>query len=237
MRMRQIHRLLGVVLCVPTLLWGLSGALLAWKNWAPDPVPPPPLRPPPIERPFRIDVTQALSALGQDAQPQSVSWEHLAGAPYYLIRPATGAPLLVNGETGQRLAGVDAEQAAAIAAAEAPDTIVVGSELQTVPSLVYLSGMELPVHRVALADGGSVFVSPRTGRVYFRADRLTWLIRFAFYGLHVWKWSSTPGQAHSYLFLLALALALVAGSLSGLVLLFRPARKRQPERFIPLVRG
>jgi len=113
-----------------------------------------------------------------------------------------------------------------IAAEEAPAGVTVRScTLQEQPSLVYLSGMELPVYRVALSDASDVYVSPTTGEAYFRAGRTARLIRFAFYRLHVWKWSSGEGPYRSYLVLGAMALVLILSSLSGIWLWLSSLRR------------
>lgn len=227
MRPRRLHRLLGLLICVPSLLWGLSGALLAWKNWAREPDSPPAAVSP--ERPFRIEVSAALAtaAAGHAEAPLAVEWRHVLGAPRYLVRYAKPPTVvLIDGETGKIAPAIDEDSARKIAAEAAPAGITVADcELQTQPSLVYLDDFELPVYRIGLSDRSNVYLSPRTGEVFFRAPRLAWLIRFAFYKLHVWKLSSSPGQAHSYLVLLAMALVLATSSLTGLWLLLQPGRR------------
>jgi hypothetical protein len=153
--------------------------------------------------------------------PSSVKWHYLAGAPYYAIQyEGASAVVLINGETGQQLPRVDEDLARRIAAEAAPPgTRVVGCKLQREPSLVYLAGDELPVYRVALSDASDVYISPTSGQVFYHADRLTWAIRFAFYGLHVWKWSGGAGPHASYLLLLGMALLLCLSSITGLLLL------------------
>lgn len=230
MRLRRVHRLLGLLICVPSLLWGLSGAILAWKNWASAPEPPPATPSPP--RPFKLDVSAAIATAGagRSEPPQAVEWRHLLGAPRYVIRYAGAPPVLIDGESGQPIAGIDEASARKLAAEVAPAGITVADcELQRTPSLVYLEDFELPVYRVGLSDRSNVYLSPRTGEVFFSAPRLAWLIRFAFYKLHVWKWSSGSGQAHSYLLLLAMAGVLFASSATGLWLVlsgWRPLGRR-----------
>lgn len=234
MQLRRLHRLLGLLICVPSLLWGISGALLAWKNWASEPEPPAAAASTP--RPFKVDVGAALAtaAVGHSEPPQAVEWRHVLGAPRYLIRYAAPPAILVDGESGQLIAGIDEASARKIAAEAAPAGITVADcELQTAPSLVYLDDFELPVYRVGLSDRSNVYLSPRTGEVFFRAPRLAWLIRFAFYKLHVWKWSGGAGRAHSYLLLLAMALVLAASSATGLWLLVRPLRRAENRQKLP----
>jgi hypothetical protein len=101
---------------------------------------------------------------------------------------------------------------------------------------MYLRDMELPVFRVALSDHSDVYVSPTTGEAFFRADRVAWAIRFAFYGLHVWKWSSGPGPHLSYLVLCAMALILCITSVAGLWLWLGP-QARRPRRVLLVAAG
>jgi hypothetical protein len=58
---------------------------------------------------------------------------------------------------------------------------------------------------------------------------MQWAIRFAFYGLHVWKWSSAPGPHYSYWVLLFMALGLCVSGASGIWLNLRlllPSRRK-----------
>lgn len=239
MQLRRVHKLVGIVIFLPTLLWGLSGAFLAWKNWDRDAAPP---RKNPQEiakRPFRVELDKALAATGQPkaAAPRAIEWRHLADAPYFVIRYAGAPPLLIDGETGEKRSEISEELARRIAAAEAPpDVRITGCALQTTPSLVYLQGMPLPVYRVSLSDGSDVYVAPTSGEVQFRAPRLAWFIRFAYFGMHVWKWSSGPGPHYSYLFLLVMALVQCVGSVSGLWLWLKAsesASRRRAKRDTP----
>ena len=226
MRMRGVHRLLGVVLFVPTLLWGLSGAFLAWKNWVSNrPEASAENRAKPALRPFRVDVPRALAATGKpnDAPLRSIEWRHLAEDPYFVIQYEDAPqPMLISGESGAVLSGVPLELALRIAARNAPKGLrVTGCVLQEKPSLIYLPGMELPVYRAALSDGSEMYLSPTSGELFFHVPRLAWAIRFAFYILHVWQFSQGPGPHYSYLVLLVMALLLSASGVSGLVLWLR----------------
>lgn len=238
MRLRRLHRLLGLLLALPCVLWGLSGMILAWKNWARDTAPPP--APPPrmqaAARPFRVPVAAALAATLRPEPPRAVEWRHVLGAPRYLIRYAAApAPLLVDGESGLLLTGtpaIDAALAGRIAEAEAPaDTTVARVVLQTQPTLYYPRGFELPIYRVTLSSGDDIYVSPTTGDALPRVDGRFRLIRLAFYGLHVWRF--VPGEAPyaSYLVLMTAAGGLVLLGTTGGLLALRVARgRRRPGR-------
>jgi hypothetical protein len=208
----------------------MSGALLAWKNWA-SPRPPGPTQAIP-QRPFRVPIEVALKALGRSDTPDQVEWRHVAGAPRYVARFAQ-APVLqmVDGEGGQALAPPTADEQLArqIAQAEAPPGVAVtGCTLQGTGSLVYPAWNELPAFRVALENGDDVYVSPTTGEVLAHVDMRFRAIRVAFYGLHVWRWG--PGRTPaSYLLLMGMGLVLALAGATGLSLGLRslwPARKR-----------
>jgi hypothetical protein len=98
--------------------------------------------------------------------------------------------------------------------------------VQREPSLLLFAGAELPLFRVALSDGSDVYISPTSGEVVMRGSRLLWAIRFAFYRLHVWKWSDAPGPHRSYWLLGLMAGLLVLSSGSGLIVALRLARRR-----------
>ena len=220
MSLRRWHRLIGLVVGLPCLLWGLSGALLAWKNWAGPR--PPGLTQAALLRPFRAPIEQALQALGRSDTPVRVEWRHVAGAPRYLVHFAV-PPLLqvVDGEGGQVLAlpTVDEPLARRIAQLDAPPGVpVTGCVVQTTGSLVYPAWNELPAYRAALANGDDVYVSPTTGEVLGHVDARFRLIRVAFYGLHVWKFSSATEAPASYLLLLGMGLILAAAGATGLYL-------------------
>lgn len=228
--LRRWHRLIGLVIGLPCLLWGLSGALLAWKNWAgPRPSG---LTQASLQRPFSVPIGTALQALGRRELPTQVEWRHVAGAPRYVARFAQ-PPLVqvVDGESGQALAlpTVDEHLARQIGQAEAaPGVQVTGCVLQATGSLVYPAWNELPVFRVTLGNGDDVYVAPSTGAVLGHVDMRFRAIRVAFYGLHVWRFGDTP-DGPSYLFLLVMGLVLAAAGATGLTLGLRglwPARRR-----------
>lgn len=218
MNLRRWHRLIGLVVGLPCLLWGLSGALLAWKNWAGSP--PPGLTQGGPARPFRVPIEQALGALGRPETPTQVEWRHVAGAPRYVVRFAA-PPLVqvVDGESGQRLPlpSVDAELARQIALRDAPPGVGVrGCALQTAGSLIFPSWNELPALRVTLNNGDDVYISPTTGEILAHVDPMFRAIRVAFYGLHVWKIVPATEAPVSYLILLGMGLVLAAAGATGL---------------------
>lgn len=231
MTLRRWHRLLGLIICLPCLLWGVSGGLLAWKNWARERTPPPApsAAPAAAPRPFTIPVERALAATGRTDRPSAVLWRHLAGAPHYLVRfSSPPREVLVHGETGAVLPQQPVDEALARSIAEAdgpPGARVQAVQRQLTGTLVYPEWNELPVWRLTLDNGDDVYVSPSTGEVRQHADTFFRLVRISFYGLHVWKWSNKPGPATSYLILLGMSALLVFSAATGLFLLLRPRRR------------
>lgn len=234
MGMRKWHRLLGLLVAVPCLLWSLSGGLLAWKNWA-RPTRDTVAKPQQPKRAFQVSVDQTLKMLGRPEQPQSVSWIHVVGLPRLLVR-FEQAPqvLLVDGESGQLAAPVDVVLATQIAEQEAPVGVVVASaQLQTQPTLVYPAFMELPAFRIGLSSGDDVYVSPKTGEVLAHVDTLFRIIRVAFFGLHIWKFSSAGTHAPSFLLLMVMAGVLFCSATTGLWVLLRRGRARGRSKPAP----
>ena len=231
MTARKLHKFLALAVCLPCLLWGLSGSFLAWKNWARDTRKPPARKPPPIDQPHLASLPQVLALLATQGRsdPQRLEWTHTVGAPRYIVHFASPpTPVLIDGESGQIIPGIERDEAVRIADAAAPQgTRALSATLQSQPSLVYLADFELPAYRVAISDGSDIYISPRTGEVIIRAERIHWFIRAAYFGLHVWRFSLGPGPYYSYLLLLAAGLLLVAASLSGLYLAFAPRGKRR----------
>lgn len=230
MTLRRWHRLLGLIICVPCLLWGISGALLAWKNYASE-------KEQPGRRvaatlvPFTVPVERALGAAGRGDTPTQVRWHRIAGAPYYLIRyEAAPRTVLVHGQTAAVLGGspaVDEALARAVAQQDTEDGSVATVRSvywQTAGTLVYPEWGELPVWRVTLGNGDDVYVSPGSGQVLQHVDWFFRVIRVSFYGLHVWKLSPGPG---SYLFLMGMGVLLIFGALSGIWMVVFGGRRRR----------
>ena len=179
----------------------------------------------PVEQPHRADLPQVLALLATQGRsdPQRQSGRTPSAPPLHraLCQPAD--PLLIDGDSGQIIPGIERDEALRIADAAAPQgTRALSATLQSQPSLVYLADFELPAYRVAISDGSDIYISPRTGEVIIRAERIHWFIRAAYFGLHVWRFSLGPGPYYSYLLLLAAGLLLVVASLSGLYLAFAP---------------
>ncbi len=218
MHLRRWHRLIGLLVGLPCLLWGLSGALLAWKNWARS-KPPGPTQAGPL-RPFTVPVEQVLRTLGRAEPPTQVEWRHVAGAPRYVVRFAAPPVIqVVDGESGQPLPlpSVDMQLARQAALWDAPPGVGIKScALQTAGSLVYPAWNELPALRITLDNGDDVYVSPSTGEILAHVDTMFRAIRIAFYGLHVWKFSPAVQAPLSYLVLLLMGLVLAAAGATGL---------------------
>src|SRR5262249_36980748 len=94
--LRRWHRLLGLILGLPFLLWGASGALLAWKHWTPRQPPGDAARVAGERTPFVIPVEQALQAARPGGEaPEAVEWRWLLSRPRYELRYAAPPRLVV----------------------------------------------------------------------------------------------------------------------------------------------
>jgi hypothetical protein len=230
MTARRWHRLIGLLICLPCLLWSSSGAVLAWKNWARSQKPPArePSPAPLEDKPFRVPIERALAAIGRSETPAAVEWIRLAGAPHYRVRYASPPrSVLVDGTTGElrkQEPPIPEALASSIAQGDAPPGVAVRSVVwHTAGTMVYPDRNELPVWRATLDNGDDVYVSPTTGEIHQHTDTLVRVIRVSFYGLHVWKWGSSQ---QSYLFLMVMSLLLSCGAMTGLWLALRPRRSR-----------
>lgn len=230
MTARRWHRLIGLLICLPCLLWGSSGAVLAWKNWARTQKPPARASAPARaeEKPFSVPIERALAATGRGETPVAVEWLRLAGAPHYLVRyAAPPRSVLVDATTGEprrQEPPIPEALASRIAQEDAPPGAAVRSVVwHTEGTMVYPDRNELPVWRATLDNGDDVYVSPTTGEIHQHTDTMARVIRVSFYGLHVWKWGSSQ---QSYLFLMVMSCLLAIGASTGLWLALRPRRSR-----------
>jgi uncharacterized iron-regulated membrane protein len=223
--LRRWHRLFGILLGVPCLLWGISGAFLSWKNYATLSRPGNPQAVTGERTPFTIGVQQALAATGQDGPPQSVEWRWLLGSPRYVVHYADGPAVLIDGRSGELVPKVDEALARRIAQADAPSGVrVLGCALQERATLIYRPWEEFPAYRLPLSNGDEVYVSPRTGEVLAHVDGMYRLIRGSFVILHTLDLSTAPGRHASYLLLALLGLGLLFLSVTGLLLAYRTYR-------------
>lgn len=219
--LRRWHRRLGLLLFLPCLAWGLSGAILAWKNWARP-------RPPDLaavtgrRTPFALPPEEALRLAG--GQPRALRWTWLLATPRYVVEYDDAPPVRIDGLRPLRLPPVDETLARRIAEAAAGTDRVRGcAQLRDGVWLLRHGPEEGPLWRCDLDGGDAVYVDE--GGEVVRVGALYRLIRFAFLGLHTWDLSTGTGAHASYLFLLAAALCLVALCLSGLAL-WLPRRRR-----------
>src|ERR1700737_4944562 len=114
--LRRWHRRLGLLVGLPCLLWGLSGAVLAWKNWTT-------LEPPDnraavagAHTPFAVGPQAALQVAAAELHapgpPAELRWTWLLGQPRYEVRYRDPPALvLVDGLAARRLPPVDEELA------------------------------------------------------------------------------------------------------------------------------
>lgn len=226
-RLRRWHRMLGLLVGLPCLLWGTSGAILAWKHYAN-------LRPPGNpeavageKTPFTLPIEQALRLGGHQDPPQAVEWRWLLSRPQYVLHYASEpSTVVVDGQRPQAFPVVDEAMARRIAQADAPPGVsVTGCRMQTGQTLVYRG--DLPAYRLALSNGDEVYVSPLTGEVQAHVDNIYRVIRVAYFALHIWDVSHRPGRHPSFVLLGLCALGLVCLGLSGLWLGLSPLWPRR----------
>jgi hypothetical protein len=218
MPLRRWHRRIGLLVGIPCLLWGLSGAVLAWKHLAALSPPGDPTRVAGAHTPFSVPVDQAVRAAGRSGPPMEVRWRWLLSRPRYEIRYFTPPQVVViDGLTGKAAPPLDCALARQVAEADggvpARDCTLI-----TAHTLIYRPDREVPAFRVALDNGHDVYVSPTTGQLLAHVDLLYRLFRVAFFGLHMWDLSVAPGRHLSFGLLLAMALLLLAMGVTGLYL-------------------
>lgn len=211
---------------VPCLLWGSSGAVLAWKHWTTRAPPgnPAAVAGGPGRAPFVVDPAQAVRATGHGGVPVALRWTWLLGAPRYEVQ-FDDALLVIDGRIPVLVAPADEALSRRVALADAPAGVhVVAVAQQERPTLVFRPRRPLaqePAYRVTLSNGDDVYVSRTTGQVQAHVDDVYRLLRVSFFALHMWDLSPTrrdePRRA-SFLLLMGMATALLLLGASGLLL-------------------
>ena len=200
-----IHRWLGVLLCAFFAMWFVSGVVMMYVGY-PKLTPAerlehlPPLRTAPVA----LGPAQALAAAGlvgplQDLRLAVAS----AGRPVYLATPVQDAPaagrknarmarpatVVIDAETGARLAGVDTAHALASAAAYAGAGVALAYEGPLdEDAFTHSRALDAhrPLHRVRLddAEGTLLYISGTTGEVVRDAPRTERLWNYAGAWIH-----------------------------------------------------
>jgi hypothetical protein len=169
------HRWLGIGVCLLFVLWFASGLVMSYVGY-------------PQEQPtrryqslqaldwnqVRLDPNGLLSYLGLQRYPRELRLEMLLGRPVYRVVDWDGSRTCVAAYSGERVGGVDQEQALAIAQTYANARGHVQATIQrdqwTVPERF---NTLRPLHRVAIDDAAAteVYVSARTGEVVLSTTR------------------------------------------------------------------
>lgn len=220
------HRLLGLALSLPVLLWMGTGVLFHVKHryaeaYEPLAVP----RPPASWTGARLAPAEALAAGGLDAHGPLALLQHPSGRPAYVGLRAGGEAAAVDAASGAALglADVDTARAWALAGVGASahaaryGSLLPGAPRGTVHASALLGGRELPAYAFAFSGGKQVTVDRLTGELA-QTGALNDFID-ATYRVHYLQW--TPWRAVN-LALLALAVpAMLLLAASGLWLALR----------------
>ncbi len=227
-RLRGAHRVAGLFLAGPLLLWIATGLLfLARPGWdaAYEALSAPPPGPLPWER--VVFSPAMLKARGLLDPGPVVLAPHPSGLVAFYGRRG-GLPAAVDGTSGEPipLAGEDAARATAAAAVDASrhaaryGPLLARAEATTHRSA--LTGSDDPAFRFRTAGGHRLLVDRVTGEVSQESalrDRIELLYR-----IHYLQW--TPWRPVNTALVVAAAFAVLAASASGLLLLSRPGPPR-----------
>ncbi len=189
------HRWLGVVLCVPIVLWFVSGAILLF-------VPYPQLQESerlagaaPLDlSQVRLGADAASAAAGMGQPPASARLGALEGRPVWRLRGPQGEVVVVDAVDGVAVAPLDATRAVAVGrafqqrAVGGDDAVrhlgVVERDQWTVNGL---RGLAPPLHRIGVADGRVLYVSQQAADV----------VRDASWNERTWGW---PGAVLHWIY-------------------------------------
>ena len=169
------HRWLGIGVCLLFVLWFVSGLVMSYVGY-------------PEAQPARryqalqplewsqvgLDPSRLLSYLGLQRYPRELRLEMLLGDPVYRVIDWDGSRTTVSALSGERVEGVDKEQALTIAQAYANAhghvQATVERDQWTVPERFKTLR---PLHRIAIDDAAAteVYVSARNGEVVLSTTR------------------------------------------------------------------
>jgi hypothetical protein len=169
------HRWLGIGVCLLFVLWFASGLVMSHVGY---PQAQPARRYQALEpldwKQVRLDPDALLSSLGLQRYPSELRLEMLLGVPVYRVIDWDGSRTTVSARSGERVAGVDQEQALAIAQeyADARGHLqaTIERDQWTVPER--FKSLR-PLHWIAIddAEATEVYVSARSGEVVLSTTR------------------------------------------------------------------
>ncbi|MCU0868979.1 MAG: PepSY domain-containing protein [Burkholderiales bacterium] len=116
-----LHRWLGIAVCVPMLLWFVSGVVMMYVGYPKLSTAERMERLPALEpQRVRVDLAAALAAAALDAPPKSVRLTSVGGQPRWIFEVDKARVLAVDATTGRRIATVTSVDAVAAVEAFAP---------------------------------------------------------------------------------------------------------------------
>lgn len=217
-RWRRGHRLLGVVVWGPVLMFSVSGLLHLWVR---SPV----LEPPAL--PMTGPAVHQLQSAPMPAARDQFSLVPLADGSAWWRERAGEQVSYWHARNGERLDGDEALRVRELAAARAG---LAAADWQGVEPLhrftdeYGFANKRLPVWRLQAPDGERWFVEAATGRIAARVAPLAVLEGRSFSLLHKWQFLDPLGRALRDGLMVLIALLIVGLSAIGLRLRFRADR-------------
>lgn len=216
--LRALHRWLGLLVVLQLLAWVAGGLTMALLDI--DRVRGAHLAAPAVPADLRgagalVAVDEVLA--GVDQPVHGLSLQSLLGRPVWRLNTAAGS-LLLDAADGARLDPLDRRTAVAIARADFTGQAgPVQAHWISEPN-TEIRGRELPLWRVDMGDelATSIYVSPRTGEVVARRNRL-WRVFDFVWMLHIMDYRQREDFNHPLL--VATAATALAFVLTGLAML------------------
>ena len=218
--MRKLHRVLGLVLLAPFLLWTATGLLFLLKpGWGPAYELLDPFETSTLNLAAVLTPTEALRLAGLKDNPERVELGQTALGPVYRVR-FRSASSLIDARSGRVVSPLTEEEARAIAASAASRAIAPERY-----GAVLGSSTVGPAVEVRFAGGAVVTIDQTSLSVSQRGpdtDRID-----ALYRVHYLQWTGHPTVDRA-LAIFAIGATWVL-AIVGALLLRRPARRQSAE--------
>lgn len=222
-RIRQIHRLLGLLVFIQLLFWVGGGLTMAYLNLdevrgahrsaSPDPVD---LR----QTEPLYPIASVLAVIEQSVH--AVQLGSVAGQPVYRLKLEDGWRL-IDAVSGQRLSPIDGDRALAVARADYTGDLLDAKPVWVSETHYEVRGRDLPLWRIDTGDDldTRLYISPDSGEVVARRNRL-WRIFDFVWMLHIMDYDQRSNFNHPLLIGFAFTtLLFVFSGLWMLVLAYR----------------
>ena len=222
-RIRQVHRLLGLVVFIQLLFWVGGGLTMAFLDL--DEVRGAHRKAEPVTVDLRMaeSLFPVTSVLANVEYPvRSVQLDLVAGNPVYRVTLADGLRLF-DAVGGQRLNPIDASLALAVARADYRGDLSNAAPVWVTEAHYEVRGRALPLWRIDTGDDleTRIYVSPQSGEVVARRNRL-WRIFDFVWMLHIMDYEQRSDFNHPLLVGFAFTtLLFVLSGLWMLVLAYR----------------